>query len=193
MADPRRRRIGSGHVPKPARGMVGLMTGGVNTVATVERVPVFVLFCPIVRPRQLREILMRLQTVLACLFLVSTVILVPTLMTADEPPSPPITPAEAAKRPKEKVTVEMLVRSTGGRENCYLNSEDDFKLEANFTVFIPKDAKEKFKKAGVEDPATHFKQKTIHVTGIVILVEKKPRIAVTEPAQIKVVDKNKKP
>ena len=126
---------------------------------------------------------MRLHSVLACL------LLVPVLVLADEPPPQPITPAEAAKRLKEKVTVEMLVRSTGGRENTYLNSEEDFKLDANFTIFLSKDVKEKFKKAGVEDPAVHFKQKTIQVTGTVILFEKKPRIAVTEPGQIKVVEK----
>lgn len=126
---------------------------------------------------------MRLHLVLACL------LLVPVLVMADETPPKPITPAEAAKKLKEKVTVEMLVKSTGGRENCYLNSEEDFKLDANFTIFLSKDAKEKFKKAGIEDPATHFKQKAIQVTGTVILFEKKPRIAVAEPAQIKVVEK----
>ena len=126
---------------------------------------------------------MRLHSVLACL------LLVPALVMADEPPPKPITPAEAAKKLKEKVTVEMVVKSTGGRENTYLNSEEDFKLDANFTIFLSKDVKEKFKKAGVEDPAAHFKQKTIQVTGTVILFEKKPRIAVTEPAQIKVIEK----
>lgn len=107
---------------------------------------------------------------------------------ADEPVTP-VTPAVAATKIKQKITVEMLVKSTGGRENCYLNSEEDFKLESNFTIFISKDAKEKLKQAGIENPAEHFKRKTIHVTGTVILVEQKPRIAITEPAQIKIVDK----
>ncbi len=126
---------------------------------------------------------MRLHSVLVCL------LLVPVLVMADEPPLKPITPAEAAKKLKEKVTVEMRVKSTGGRENTYLNSEEDFKLDANFTIFLSKDVKEKFKKAGVEDPAAHFKLKTIQVTGTVILFEKKPRIAITEPGQIKIVEK----
>ena len=51
------------------------------------------------------------------------------------------------------------------------------------------EVKEKMKKAGIENPAEHFKQKTIQVTGTVILFEKKPRISITEPEQIKVIDK----
>lgn len=125
---------------------------------------------------------MRLLSVLACL------LLIPAIVWADESPKP-ITPAEAAKRIKEKVTVEMLVKSTGGRENCYLNSEEDFKSDANFTIFLSKDAKEKFKKAGIENPAEYYKQKTIQVTGTVIVVEKKPRIAVNEPKDLKVIEK----
>ena len=126
---------------------------------------------------------MRLSSVVACL------LLVPALVMADEPEPKPVTPAEAAKKLNEKVTVEMVVKSTGGRENCYLNSEDDFKLDANFTVFISKDAKEKLKKAGIDNPAEFYKVKTIRVTGTVVLFEKKPRIAIAEADQIKVVDK----
>lgn len=125
---------------------------------------------------------MRLCSILALLMLV------PSAMLADEPQPNPITPAQAAMKLKEKVTVQMLVKSTGGRENCYLNSEDDFTLATNFTVFLSKNAKEKFKKAGIDNPAEHFKQKTIQVTGTVILYEKKPRIEVTEVSQLKVVD-----
>ncbi|MBS0206175.1 MAG: hypothetical protein JSS49_25045 [Planctomycetes bacterium] len=125
---------------------------------------------------------MRLFSILTCL------LLIPAIVWADESPKP-ITPAEAAKRIKEKVTVEMLVKSTGGRENCYLNSEEDFKSDANFTIFLSKDAKEKLKQAGIENPAEYYKQKTIQVTGTVIVVEKKPRIAVNEPKDLKVVEK----
>lgn len=126
---------------------------------------------------------MRLSSVLACL------LLVPALVTADEPQPQPITPAEAAKKLNEKVTVKMLVKSTGGRENCYLNSEDDFKLETNFTIFISKDAKEKLKKAGIDNPAEYYNMKMVQVTGTVVLFEKKPRISIIETDQIKVVDK----
>lgn len=126
---------------------------------------------------------MRLHSVLACL------LLVPAFLLADEPPPKPVTPAEAAKKLNEKVTVQMLVKSTGGRSNTYLNSEADFNLESNFTILIDKDAKEKFKKAGIENPAEYYKNKTIQVTGTVVLFEKKPRISAAEPSQVKVIDK----
>lgn len=126
---------------------------------------------------------MRLHSVLACL------LLVPAFVLAEEPQPKPVTPAEAAKKLNEKVTVQMLVKSTGGRSNTYLNSEADFNLESNFTIFIDKDAKEKFKKAGIENPTEYYKNKTIQVTGTVVLFEKKPRIAAAEPTQIKVIEK----
>lgn len=125
---------------------------------------------------------MRLLSVLACL------LFIPAFVLAEETPKP-LTPAEAATKVKEKVTVQMQVKSTGGRENCYLNSEEDFKSDANFTIFLSKDAKEKFKKAGIENPVEYYKLKTIQVTGTVIVVEKKPRIAVNEPTELKVIEK----
>ncbi|MFO1045277.1 MAG: hypothetical protein U0941_26160 [Planctomycetaceae bacterium] len=115
-------------------------------------------------------------------------VLYSSLSFAEDAPKP-VTPAVASTKIKEKVTVEMLVKSTGGRENCYLNSEEDFKLDSNFTIFISKDVKDKMKKVGIENPGEHFKQKTIQVTGTVILVEKKPRISITEPEQVKILDK----
>lgn len=124
---------------------------------------------------------MRLHSVMACL------LLVPAFVFAEDPQPKPIAPAEAAKKLNEKVTVRMLVKSTGGRSNTYLNSEADFNLESNFTIFIDKDAKEKYKKAGIENPTEYYKNKTIEVTGTVVLFEKKPRIAAAEPTQIKVI------
>lgn len=122
--------------------------------------------------------------------LLAGLLLLPLFAMANDPDPKPLTPAEAAKKLNEKVTVEMLVKSTGGRENCYLNSEDDFKSETNFTIFLSKDAKEKLKKAGIDNPAEYYKQKTVRATGRVFLFEKKPRIAVIEPEQdLKVVEK----
>jgi hypothetical protein len=127
-----------------------------------------------------------------CGFVLLSLILLPVLTCAEDAPPKPLTPAAAAKKVREKVTVEMLVKSTGGGENCYLNSEEDFKLDSNFTIFIPKDTKEKLKKAGIEDPYDYYLDKTIQVTGTVILFEqKKPRIAVIEVEQIKVVEVKK--
>lgn len=101
----------------------------------------------------------------------------------------PMTPAEAAKKVNEKVLVEMDVKSTGGRENQYLNSEEDFKDTKNFTIFIAKDHLPKFKKAGIDNPSTHYKGKKIRVSGTVVLEKEKPWIKVEEPDQIKVVEK----
>jgi hypothetical protein len=123
---------------------------------------------------------MRLYSLLACL------LLVPTLTLGEDAPAKPLTPAEAAKKVREKITVEMLVKSSGGND---LNSEVDFMADANFTIFIPKDTKEKFKKLGIANPAEHFDKKTIQATGTVILVEKKPRIAIVEPDQLKIIEK----
>jgi DNA/RNA endonuclease YhcR with UshA esterase domain len=102
----------------------------------------------------------------------------------------PISPEEAAKQVNENVTVKMEVKSATLREGvCFLNSQEDFKDAKNFTVFISKDALKKFQDAKIDDPAAHFKGKTILVTGKVKLYREKPEIAVDEPDQIKVEEK----
>src|SRR5215471_17839770 len=100
---------------------------------------------------------------------------------ADDAPAKPVTPAEAAKKVNEKVTVEMELKSTGGKEASFLNSEADFKDAKNLTVFIPESGLEKFKKAKVEDPKTFYKGKTVRVTGTVTLYREKPQIKVEDP------------
>ena len=105
--------------------------------------------------------------------------------------TPPLTPAEAAKRVNEKVVMQMEVKSTGGDNNRYLNSEEDFKDAKNFTIFISKNDLGKFKKAGIEKPEVHFKGKLIEVTGTVLVQKEKPQIKVEEPDQIKIVAKEK--
>lgn len=113
-------------------------------------------------------------------------------MTAFAADPSPITPAEAAKKVDEKVVVEMEVKSSGGNRNQYLNSEADYEDEKNFTIFISKDHLDRFKKAGIESPAKHYLKKVIRVSGTVVLEQKKPRIVVTEPKQITIVEKEKK-
>ena len=103
--------------------------------------------------------------------------------------TPPLTPSDAAKRVNEKVVVRMEVKSTGGDNNRYLNSEEDYKDAKNFTIFISKNDLAKFKKAGIEKPEVHFKGKLIDVTGTVVLQKEKPQIKVEEPDQIKIVAK----
>lgn len=104
-----------------------------------------------------------------------------------------LTPAEARKRVGETVTVEMLVKavknSLAKRGEIYLDSEDDFRDEKNLAVVITKAAAEKFKNAGVADPAVHFKGKRIQVTGAVTLKDSRARMEVTDPKQIRELER----
>jgi DNA/RNA endonuclease YhcR with UshA esterase domain len=108
---------------------------------------------------------------------------------ADDAPKS-IGPAEAAKKLGEQVTVRMEVKSAALRSSvCFLNSEEDFKDAKNFTVFLDKEALTKFKEAKIDDPAAHYKGKTIQVKGKVNLFRDRPEIAVSGPDQIEIVDK----
>ena len=93
---------------------------------------------------------------------------------ADDISAKPISPAEAAKKVGDSVTVEMEVKSMGGKGPYFLNSEIDFKDTNNFTLLIPKDAVEKFKKAKIDELPGHYKGKTLRVTETVSLYREKP-------------------
>jgi hypothetical protein len=116
----------------------------------------------------------------------------PALATAADKEAKPLTPEAAAKKINEKCTVEMEVKSTGkGAGVFFLNSKEDFKAPDNFTVFINKEGVARLKEAKIEDPAAHYKKKTIRVTGTVKLYRDKPEIVVEEADQIEVVGENK--
>jgi hypothetical protein len=119
------------------------------------------------------------------------VLLIGAMVRADE--ARPLTPAEAIKKVDEKVTVQMKVRAAKDRQEkrgeTYLDSEEDFKDEKNLGVVITKAGAKALKKAGIADLADHFMNKTIRVTGTVILKEERPRIEVDDAKQIKVIDK----
>src|SRR6516165_10228527 len=101
-----------------------------------------------------------------------------------------VTPAEAAKKVNEDVTLRMEVKSADLRGAvCFLNSEEDFKDAKNFTVFLDKEALARFKEAKTEDPAAHFKGKTVQVKGKVTLYRDRPQIKLSGPEAIKLVDK----
>ncbi len=117
------------------------------------------------------------------------ILLAVTFAAGDDPAIRTVAPAEAAKKVDQKVTVEMEVKSTGGRSNRYLNSEIDYKSPDNFTIFIGKDALPQFKDAKIDDPAVYYKGKTIRVTGTVTVYDGEPRIEVEKPEQIQVVEK----
>ena len=111
---------------------------------------------------------------------------------ADDKEAKPISPAEALKKVNEKITVEMTVKSTGKGEKgqmFFLNSEESYRDEKNFAIFIDAEAAKKFKEAKIEDPATFYKGKTIRVTGTVTTFREHPQIKVEKPEQIKVVEK----
>lgn len=114
-----------------------------------------------------------------------------SLAGAEDQPKP-LTPAEAAKQVDKEVTLQMEVKSATLRgEVCFLNSEENFKSEKNFTLFIDKDALAKFKAAKIEDPAEHFKGKTVQVKGKVILYRDRPEIKLSGPDAIKIVEMKK--
>ena len=108
-----------------------------------------------------------------------------------EEPAKALAPAEAAKKVNEVVTVQMEVKSATTTKTgvSYLNSETDFKSDKNFTIFIDKGASAKFKGAKIEDPAAHFKGKTIEVKGKVTLFKEKAQIKLDGPDAIKIVEK----
>jgi len=53
---------------------------------------------------------------------------------------------------------------------------------------ISYDHADKFAEAGIADPAEHFKDKTIHVTGKVIEEDDQIRIRVEDPKKIEVIE-----
>lgn len=115
-------------------------------------------------------------------------VFVPSALAVDD--AKVLTTDEAAKQVDKKCTVQMDVKSTGkSGELTFLNSNENFRDDKNFTIVIDKDAIEKLKKAKIDDPIAHFKGKTIQVTGTVTLYNKKPQIKVQDAEQIKIVEK----
>jgi alkaline phosphatase D len=99
-------------------------------------------------------------------------------------PAGVLTPAEAARKPGEQVTVQYVVASTGGQTNLYLNSEKDFRSKDNFAVVLtPKG------KTGTWAKATGatFQGKTVRATGTVRLNKDNPQLEVTDEKQLEVV------
>ncbi len=131
----------------------------------------------------------RLGCALALLFLA------PCLVTGaaadDEKPPAVVKAADARNHINERCTVEMTVRSSknaAGHSEYYLDSEEDFHDEKNFAVVISYDHADLFKKAGIEDPAEHYKGKSLQVTGKVIHENDQVRIRVADPKQIKIIE-----
>jgi DNA/RNA endonuclease YhcR with UshA esterase domain len=102
----------------------------------------------------------------------------------------PLSATEARARLNEQVTVEMLVKAAKNCQHCslmFLDSEEDHHDAKNFAVAVTEIGKGKFKAARIDDPAGHFKGKTIRVTGLVRVKDNQPQIEVDDPKQIEVV------
>lgn len=122
---------------------------------------------------------------------VAGLVLATSLVVAQEKT---LTPEEALKAPeKTKAILIMEVKSTGKAKTgspVFLNSEEKFSNNPkNFTVAILKSAVEKLVADKIEDPASHFKGKTVRVEGEITLFNGKPQIAVRDAKQIKIVEK----
>jgi hypothetical protein len=115
--------------------------------------------------------------------------------SSDDGKPPAVVAAPDAKNHIDaQCTVEMTVRSSKNaapRREYYLDSEEDFHDEKNFAVVISYDHADLFKKAGIDDPAEHYKGKKLRVTGKVIRENDQVRIRVEDPKQIKIVDEKK--
>jgi hypothetical protein len=108
----------------------------------------------------------------------------------------PVPPAEAIEQiGHPHVLVEMTVKSAKDRLEkrgiIYLDSEEDFADPQNLGVAVSVEAAAKFKKDGIDDPAAHFKGKTIRVRGCVMRFEERPYLPVHDPRQIVVVEPKK--
>jgi hypothetical protein len=101
-----------------------------------------------------------------------------------------LTPAQAARRVNEHCTVQMTVRRAAWANNqktFFLNSEMELKSPANFTVLSHQP--DPFFAQNIPDPPTFYEGKTIRVSGVVTLYQKRAQIVVTDPSQIEVVQK----
>lgn len=95
---------------------------------------------------------------------------------------------EAAKKVGEEVTVEFTVQASGGTNTrVFLNSLADFRDERNFTVVLEKGYLSKAK--DITTPKEFFKGKKIQVTGKVETYKETAQIKVSDPKQLKVVEK----
>lgn len=102
----------------------------------------------------------------------------------------PLSASEARTRINERVTVEMQVKAAKNCQRCslmFLDSEPDHHDAKNFAVAITDTRKGKFREAKIDDPAGHFKGKTIRVAGMVTVRDNQPQIEVDDPRQIEVV------
>jgi hypothetical protein len=84
----------------------------------------------------------------------------------------------------------MPVKAAKNCQRCslmFLDSEADHHDPKNFAVAVTEGGKARYKQMRINDPAGHFKGKTIRVTGVVTVKDNQPQIEVGDPQQIEVV------
>ena len=112
---------------------------------------------------------------------------------AAEEKDKPLAPVEARKQVGKAITVEMEVKAAKNRlekrGEIYLDSEDEFRDEKNFAVVITKKGAESLKAAGIDEPADHYKGKTIRAKGKVTEVDGIPRIEIDDAKQLAIQEK----
>jgi hypothetical protein len=116
-----------------------------------------------------------------------------SLFAEDDPkPAEKVIPAaQAREHIGKECTAVMTVKSSKNaapRKTYFLDSEEDFHDEKNLAIVISYDHADKFREAGIVDPAEYYKGKTIQVTGKVIDEDDQVRIRVEDPKQIKLVE-----
>lgn len=100
----------------------------------------------------------------------------------------PLTPEQAAKKIGQTVTVQFEVKATGSFGNrVFLNSMPDRNDPANFTIVLEKSAIDGLAREKITDPRSHFRGKTVRVTGKVETFREQPQIKVTSARAIQIV------
>lgn len=104
---------------------------------------------------------------------------------------PTIDDEAAAAHVGEECVVEMVVRAARTLDDsdiCFLNSRKDRRDDHNFTAVIFKVGLERFRAAGIENPALHFLDRRVRVRGVIATHKDRPQIVVEDPDQIEVVE-----
>jgi hypothetical protein len=129
----------------------------------------------------------------ACLMSLGLLAVLTTGLTADEDQW--LTAAEARKLVGQDVNVEVAIQTGKNRlekrGEIYLDLELDFRDEKNLAIVITRDGAADFAAQGIADPAEHFVNKTIRVTGKVSVQQDVPRIEVNSAKQITIKEAGK--
>ncbi len=96
----------------------------------------------------------------------------------------------AAKHINERCTVEMQVKRAAKAptaERYFLNSKQDYRSSENFTVTFTKNVLDQLAPKGIPNEKA-LENKTIRVTGLVVLYNNSPQIEVSNGDQIQIVN-----